>query len=178
MKGIVRRIVTGQSADGKAVIHSDGPAPVVFALEGGPTLIEVWKTTATPSQLSADAEEPAAGPLSINPPTNGHVFRIAEIPPDDPGRSAEEGRALFEKMGNAHASTGDDAHDAMMHRTSSLDYGIVLDGEITLVVDTGEVNMKTGDIVIQRGSNHAWSNRSGKVCRMAFFMTDAIYPTK
>lgn len=176
MNGIVRRIVTSQSAQGKAVISSDAPVPTVFAIDGGPTLIEIWKTDAASSQLRSDAEEPAAGPLSLSPPKLGNVFRIAEIPPDDPGRSAEEGRAIFEQMGNAHAATGGDAHDAMMHRTPTLDYGIVLDGEITLVVDTGEVTLKAGDVVVQRGANHAWSNRSGKVCRMAFVMMDAVYP--
>jgi mannose-6-phosphate isomerase-like protein (cupin superfamily) len=178
MNRVVRRVVTAQSVRGSAVISSDVVAPVVFPLDGV-TLTELWKTSATPAQLRTDDEEPAAGPLSINPPKNGSLFRIADIPPDKKDRSAEEGRKLFEQMGNAAASTasaGDNAHGAMMHRTATIDYGIVLEGEITLVVDSGEVDLKAGDVVVQRGANHAWSNRSDKVCRMAFIMIDALYP--
>jgi hypothetical protein len=177
MTGMVRRVVTAQTATGKATITSDGPAPTVFALENGPTLIEIWKTAASPVSLRVDAEEPAAGPLTLHPPTQGSVFRIADIPPDIDGHGAEAARVLFAKMGEAGAATAHGEGNAMMHRTPTLDYALVLDGEITLVVDTGEVALRAGDVIIQRGANHAWSNRSGKTCRMAFIMIDASYPT-
>ena len=129
--------------------------------------------------LRWDDEEPAAGPVSLSPPQGGHLFRIVDIPPDA-GETADAGkaRALFEQMGEAHAATHTD-HDSgkggLMHRTETLDYGIVLEGEITLVLDTAELVIRAGEVVIQRGSNHAWSNRSGQSCRMAFFMIDATH---
>jgi Cupin domain len=172
MQGKVRRVVTGQSVSGKATITSDALAPLVFPLAGGPTIVELWKTHATPAHIRADEEEPAAGPLSLLPPKNGTVLRIAEFPPDAPALSAEAGRAMFEKMGSGSSSTSAAAHDALMHRTQTLDYGIVLEGEITLLVDTAETTLAAGDVVIQRGANHAWSNRSGRMCRMAFVLID------
>jgi uncharacterized cupin superfamily protein len=62
-----------------------------------------------------------------------------------------------------------------MHRTQTVDYGIVLEGEITLVVDEGETTVRAGDIVIQRGTNHAWANRSGRNCRIAFILIDGAF---
>jgi mannose-6-phosphate isomerase-like protein (cupin superfamily) len=175
----IRRVVTGQSATGQAVITADGPAPIRHAFEDGLTLTEIWKTTESPAQLRTDAEEPGAGALSLYPPKGGSVFRIADIPPEGPQPSTSAARAVFEKMGAAHASTSvGSLENAMMHRTHTIDFAIVLDGTITLVVDTGEVSLKPGDVVIQRGANHAWSNRSGKNCRIAFVMLDALYPTE
>lgn len=182
-KGVVRRVVTAQSSNGKGVISSDGPVPTVFRL-GDPevALVEIWKTTLTPSILRCADEEPATGPLLLPPPKGGHLFRISDIPPDPEGPvSAEAAEALFAQMGAADASSHGAEHEdsgGMMHRTESLDYGIVLDGEIVLVVDEGEVLLKQGDVVVQRGANHAWSNRSGRNCRMAFFMVDARYASE
>jgi hypothetical protein len=141
-------------------------------------LIEVWKTGQAPEVLGFGAEEPANGQLSLQPPVGGSVFRIADIPPDQEGSaSAEDAHAVFAAMGARDASThSEDDGAGLMHRTPTLDYGIVLDGEITLVVDEGEIALKAGDVVVQRGSNHGWSNRSGRTCRMAFVMIDATLP--
>jgi hypothetical protein len=177
----IRRIVTGQAPGSRARIVSDGPVPNVHSFgEGGPVVFEIWKTFATPERLGYQIAEPASGPMSLMPPKGGHVFRISDIPPDPQGGSdISDAVELFEAMGAAEAAThrSEDRHrGGVMHRTATLDYGIVLEGEINLVVDDDEVLLKAGDVIIQRGSNHAWSNRSGKPCRMAFFMTDAVYP--
>jgi mannose-6-phosphate isomerase-like protein (cupin superfamily) len=179
----IRRVVTGQSPGQRARVVSDGPVPNVHQFgEDGPVIFEIWKTFNTPERLGHGSEEPAAGPMLIVPPARGHVFRISDIPPDPPGGStAADALELFSAMGAPEAATheeGGEPKGGLMHRTQSIDYGIVLDGEITLVVDDDEVHLKVGDVVIQRGSNHAWSNRSGKPCRMAFFMVDALYPEK
>lgn len=175
--GRVRRIVTAQPAEGRSFIFSDDTVPTVFSLQNGLTLAEIWKTVQTPTPLRDDHEEPAGGELSLDPPDGGMLFRIADIPPDSEQASdSDSARELFEQMGAGEASTGGESHGALMHRTETLDFGIVLDGEITLVVDEGEVDLKTGDIVIQRGTNHGWSNRSDRSCRMAFIMIDAMYP--
>jgi uncharacterized cupin superfamily protein len=80
-------------------------------------------------------------------------------------------------MEAAGASThgGTASRHPFMHRTESVDYGIVLEGEITLLVDEGETTVRAGDIVIQRGTNHGWSNRSGKNCRIAFILIDGKF---
>ncbi len=177
--GRVRRVVTGQSATGRAHLVSDFSAPAVFPFPNGMHLIEIWKSGAAPELLGHCEEEPAAGPLALQPPKGGSVFRIADIPPDD-GKAAcaDEAGAMFEAMGAGGASTHEDGQGSgLMHRTPTLDYAIVLEGSITLVLDDGEVYLTTGDVVVQRGSNHAWSNRSGRNCRMAFVMIDAVFPS-
>jgi hypothetical protein len=181
MSGNIRRVVTGQAPGRPARVVSDGLVPNVHRFgEGGAVVVDIWKTFSTPSKLGAGHEEPAGGPMSLIPPQGGHVFRISEMPPDPPGGTdPAAAAALFAQMGAAQASThgsSDAGRGGLMHRTESLDYGIVLEGEITLVLDMEEVLLQAGDVVIQRGSNHGWSNRSGKMCRMAFFMSAASFP--
>jgi mannose-6-phosphate isomerase-like protein (cupin superfamily) len=170
--------VTGQTATGLAHLVSDLPAPAVFPFPNGMHLIEIWKSGAAPEILGHGDEEPAAGPMELQPPTGGSVFRIADIPPDNgEAASADEAGAIFEAMGAANASTHEDGDGSgLMHRTPTLDYGIVIEGSITLVLDDGEVHLSAGDVVVQRGANHGWSNRSGRNCRMAFVMIDAVLP--
>jgi hypothetical protein len=167
----IRRVVTGQSRDGKAMVTSDGPVPTVFGSQGGPILFEIWKTNASPAIITDQPEEPAAGPLTLEPPVNGTLFRIAVIPPDEEMASAAN-HEIFEQLGEGHSGEGT---AAMMHRTSTIDYAIVLYGKVTLIVDEGEADLAAGDVVIQRGANHAWSNRSGEPCQMAFIQIDARY---
>jgi mannose-6-phosphate isomerase-like protein (cupin superfamily) len=165
----VRRVVTGQSQTGRAKISADGPVPNVFGADGGPVLVEIWKTTSTPATLTDAAEEPAAGPWVLEPPRGGSVMRIAEIPPDEQ-MSKAAAHPVFDQIGEPGRQRA-----AIMHRTSTLDYAIVLQGRITLVVEDGETDLNEGDVVIQRGANHAWSNRTNEPCRMAFVMLDARY---
>ncbi|AMK19978.1 MULTISPECIES: cupin domain-containing protein [Sphingobium] len=174
--GKVYRVVTAQANDRTSSVANRGECPAVHAFPNGLHLVEIWKSGQAPEQMGCGNEEPAAGPMALQPPPGGSVFRIADIPPDPETTSKDEAAKMFEAMGDAHASTHSDDHGgALMHRTPSLDYGIVLEGEIILVLDDEEVPLKAGDVVIQRGSNHAWSNRSGAMCRMAFVMLDAQY---
>src|SRR5579883_1966626 len=91
-------------------------------------------------------------------------------------RRAEKMGSAFAEIGDAHASTvkADSPHP-LMHRTESIDYGVVIAGEITLILDKGEASLRAGDVVIQRGTNHAWANRSGKTCRMLFILVDGRF---
>ena len=138
------------------------------------SVVELWKTHQTPVDLGTRNDAPEEGPLSLTPPPRGSVFRIAEFPPEpDEGTRLEDAAAMFEKMGAGLASGGKtDARSALMHCTDTMDYGIVLEGEITMLVDDGAVVLRAGDVVIQRGSNHGWVNRSGRYCRMAFVLID------
>jgi mannose-6-phosphate isomerase-like protein (cupin superfamily) len=176
----IHRVVTGHDAQGNAIISSDGPLTVVTELKALPGVVfhEVWSTGATPASIDNGAD-PTLGPITLPPPKNGTRIRFVDIPPDDSellARSAEEVRAGFSEIGDAGASTvHKGAPHPLMHRTQSVDYGIVIEGEITLVVDSGEVTVRPGSVVIQRGTNHAWANRSGKPCRMLFILVDGAF---
>ena len=105
------------------------------------------------------------------------MCRVVTFPPDDTFRGkvgAKEVEAFFRAMGSPAASTySADAPHPYMQKTRTLDFCLILEGEITLVLDTAEVHLKAGDTVVQRGTNHAWSNRSNKPCRIAFSLHDA-----
>lgn len=180
----IKRIVTGHDAEGKAIIISEAP-PVRSQLvggPGGPTFIEVWQTRETPALIHPQPHEPEQSGLVLAPPPNGTRIRVIEFPPEgDEIRKLTGAEALekFRSMGGGHASTSEQgAPHPLMHRTKTVDYGIVLEGEMTLIVDRGETTIRSGDIVIQNGTNHAWANRSGKFCRMAFILIDGQYATE
>jgi mannose-6-phosphate isomerase-like protein (cupin superfamily) len=174
MNTSVRRVVTVDVA-GRSIISADSAAPAVHDLGDGMSIIDLWKTRQSPCDLSRRDNAPEAGALSLTPPPGGSVFRIANFPPEPAqGTSAADAKRMFEAMGAAAASTADsDARNSLMHRTDTIDYGIVLEGEISMLVDDGEVQLRAGDVVIQRGTNHGWVNRSGRYCRMAFVLIDA-----
>src|SRR5215475_12738165 len=150
----VRRVVTGHDAQGRAVIVSDGACPHVHAIMDREDFgwTELW-TTAVPADNGAQLDPVPAQP-ALQPGQGCLVFRVVEFPPS-PGSSSDE-------------------HDkAHFHRTRSVDFAIVLSGEIWGVFDEGEVLMRPGDTLIQRGTNHEWQNRSGAPARVAFVLIDA-----
>jgi len=178
----VRRVVTGDNAQGKAVFLSDelrqsnAPAP------GATARLQQWMTETTPEPFTGkDITDRIKG---TNPPLTGSHFRIIEFPPQtgpdpdmkDPAvkKRAEE---MHKQMGvevgplGAHRSPG-------MHRTFSIDYALILKGEIDMLLDDSEVRCKTGDVIVQQGTNHAWVNRSGKPCLVAFILIGADVPWK
>jgi len=179
----IRRIVTGHDSRGKAVIASQGPLPTVAEIAAIPGTVfhEVWSTSASPAPVN-DGADPTLGPLVLPPPKAGTRIRFVDIPPDTPeflANGAARMKAAFAQIGDEAASTVQaDSPHPLMHRTESVDYGIVIEGELTLVLDTGEVELKRGDVVVQRGTNHAWANRSGKPCRMLFILVDGEYEKK
>ena len=179
--GQVRRVVTGHDRNGKAVVLSDGPVPVVHSnpMRAGQLSHEIWKTSAMPLPVMRDEPEPTAGPRQLHPAPMGTVFRISEVPPEtDAVRNLtpEQARAAFRASNAEDASTwGRGGRHPLMHRTETVDYAVVLEGEITMLLDEGEVNLKAGDIVIQRGTNHAWSNRSGKPVKMLYVLIDGAF---
>jgi quercetin dioxygenase-like cupin family protein len=175
-----RRVVTGHNAQGKAVILEDAPPPRTARIGGdiGPVFYEVWNTRETPVRIDRASGEPAEARIVLTPPKNGTRIRVLDIPPEDERLtklSAEQARAHFAEVGAAAAHSATMSRHAFMHRTESIDYGIVLEGEITLILDEGETTVRAGDIVIQRGTNHGWANRSGKNCRIAFVLIDGRF---
>lgn len=174
------RIVTGHDTDGQAIVSSSGPLPTVVELQAIPGTVfhEVWSTAQTPV-LVDNGDDPTQGALTLPPPTSGTRIRFVDIPPDTAeflAHGAAKMQAAFTQIGDAAASTVK-AHSPhpLMHRTESVDYGIVIEGELTLVLDDSEVPLKVGSVVVQRGTNHAWANRSGKPCRMLFVLVDGVY---
>jgi mannose-6-phosphate isomerase-like protein (cupin superfamily) len=177
-----RRIVTGHDAAGRAIILEDSPPPRVQRIGGdtGPMFYEVWNTRETPAPIDRASGEPDEDRIMLAPPKGGTRIRVLDIPPDDDSLknvTPEEARAHFAEVGAADAAshTGAGSRHAHMHRTETIDYGIVLEGEIVLIMDEGETTVRAGDIVIQRGTNHGWANRSGKTCRIAFILIDGRF---
>jgi mannose-6-phosphate isomerase-like protein (cupin superfamily) len=176
----IHRVVTGHDANGKAIIASNGPLPTVVELAAIPGTVfhEVWETRATPAPIDNGAD-PSTGALRLPPPKSGTRMRFVDVPPDTQeflDHGAAKMKDAFSQVGDVSASTVK-AHSPhpLMHRTESIDYGIVIEGEMTLVLDDSEVLLKPGSVVVQRGTNHAWANRSGKPCRMLFILIDGAY---
>jgi quercetin dioxygenase-like cupin family protein len=181
MTGFIRRVVTGHDENGKAVVLSDGLAPAVKTnpLRPGHRSTDIWKTNAAPAPITADEADPTLGPRTIHPAPSGTVIRIAEIMPESDelrNLTPEGARAVFAAMGNEAASTfGRGGRHPMMHRTQTVDYAVVLEGELTMLLDDEDVVLKAGDVVIQRGTNHAWSNRSDKPVRILYVLIDGEF---
>lgn len=151
----MRRVVTGHDESGKSVVLSDGPPPQHHPMRGrsvGADFFEMWSVSrAVPVLTSAEAREPNEREFTIMP-ASGHLLRIIDIyPPKDGGKRT------------------------VMHRTKTLDYVVVIEGEVVLVLDDSEVTLRKSDVVVQRGTDHAWENRSEKPARLAFFHIDAEF---
>ncbi|HET9903782.1 MAG TPA: cupin domain-containing protein [Xanthobacteraceae bacterium] len=174
----VRRIVCVDNAEGKSEAISDGPSPDVRLDPARPgfAATRIWVTDRTPARIQG-VRETLHLPHTLEPPPGGSVCRIVTFPPDEVYRGkvgAKEVQAYFAAMGSPTASTySPKAPHPYMQRTRTLDFCLILEGEITLVLDTEEVHLKAGDTVIQRGTNHAWSNRSSAPCVMAISSHDA-----
>ncbi|HET8987932.1 MAG TPA: cupin domain-containing protein [Humibacillus sp.] len=151
-----RRVVTGHTDAGVSVVLSDGPVPVSRELpDDGVAFHEIWNTEGAPAAITAvEASEPTERTLAVPPPPRGTKIRINEFAP---GHLDERGL------------------QSPVHRTASVDYGIVLEGEITLVLDDSEVTLQAGDIVVQRGTDHAWANRGATTAKVVFVLVDGAF---
>jgi mannose-6-phosphate isomerase-like protein (cupin superfamily) len=151
----LRRIVTGHDASGKSVVLSGGPPPQHHGMQGpsiGADFIEIWSVaTPVPLLTAAEAREPNEREFTIMPVT-GHLLRVLEVYPLNAGGKR-----------------------TVMHRTQTLDYVVVIEGELVLLLEDSEVTLKQGDVVVQRGTNHAWENRADNIARAAFFHIDARF---
>jgi mannose-6-phosphate isomerase-like protein (cupin superfamily) len=169
MAAKIRRVVTGHDANGTAIIAMDGIAEKVRVREAnGLASTMLWVEDDTPGDNSGDVDK-ANREIGVAPPDGGSVFRIVEFTPDDDSVSNEE---MKKELGLDPDSGGPVRHPGM-HKTRSVDYAIVLSGEIDMLVDEDEVHLTAGDVVVQRGTNHAWANRGTENCRIAFILIDA-----
>jgi mannose-6-phosphate isomerase-like protein (cupin superfamily) len=175
----VRRIVTIDDESGRSFVVADGPAPDVRSDPARPGFASarIWVTQSSPARVAQFRDPVMLFPHTLEPPRRGSVCRIITFPPDEVfgGKvGAREVETYFRTMGSPGASTySSRAPHPYMQKTRTLDFCLVLEGEITLVLDTAEVHLKVGDTVVQRGTNHAWSNRSNSPCRIAVSSHDA-----
>jgi quercetin dioxygenase-like cupin family protein len=148
MPTIPRRVVTGHDQRGVSVFADDAPVRVVRTAPDGALFYEIWSTGAVPAPIGATEPDPTPRALTVPPTPNGTKIRINEFPP---------------------------GAVSPMHRTQSVDYGIVLDGEVVLVLDDSETTLSPGDVVVQRGTAHRWENRTERTARVAFILIDGAF---
>ena len=172
----IRRVVFGHDTKGKAVALFDSDVAPRQRSPGGNGVANLWITSEFPLDLDGTADR-AQTQVGVPPPAGGTIFRIVDFPPATATAAPShlEHEKILLGMGIDPASQGYARH-RNTHRTKSVDYAIVLDGEIDMLMDDTEVHLKAGDVLIQQGTNHAWVNNSGRVCRIAFVLIDAKTP--
>jgi len=171
----VRRVVTGHDVDGRSTFLIDGPTPHVFSRSKGSAIVhELWETTRTPADNRGNSDAIVRG-HRLPPPKGGSVFRVIEYPPDSERLAAiaHEEKLPDDGSGRAAATDRNNPRHPGFHKTATIDYAIVLSGEIFAMMDDGEVLLQAGDVLIQRGTNHAWSNRTNEPAVVAFVLIDA-----
>ncbi len=159
---LVRRVVTGFDAQGRSTIVADAPSPHVRSSPHRPGVIyhNLWTTPGAPAPIDGPLD-PVTDAMALPPPASGSNLRVVEFGPErDYPPDASAVLAGFAELGSASDAVVARARHPAMHCTASVDYGIVLEGEIWLLLDEGETLLRQGDVCIQRGTNHAWSNRS------------------
>ncbi|HEX4325596.1 MAG TPA: cupin domain-containing protein [Burkholderiales bacterium] len=170
----VRRIVTGHDASGRAVIIEDGLASAVrtVAERPGYRVTNLWITADSPAPIN-DPDR-LAELKGIAPPPKGTVVRIIDYPPEsnDPAERERAFKASFSNLYQDAQHAPKPGEHPGMHRTETVDYAIVMEGELTAILEGEETVMRAGDVLVQRGTNHAWANRSGKFARICFVLID------
>jgi mannose-6-phosphate isomerase-like protein (cupin superfamily) len=172
--GEVRRVVTKIDSGGKAAVMFDDQIPLM-ASRAPVGVGEVWVTEKNPAELSP-TEDRAHVKVGISPPRSGTIFRVVDIPPTSPTVEKLDINTMMKAVGAEAPAKGLPPRHPMMHRTRSIDYAIVLSGEIDMLLDEGEVHLKAGDVLVQQATNHAWINRGKENCRIAFILIDSQSP--
>ena len=165
----IRRVVAGHDENGKAIILSDGDAANVQQQTSTIESTLLWVTDSAPASNSGTTDT-ADQEIGIPPPPNGSIFRIVEFAPEGKDGANEE----LEYLASVGAEQHEGARHPGMHKTHSIDYAIIMSGEVDMFVDEDEVHLKAGDVVVQRGNSHAWVNRGTEPCRIAFILIDAV----
>lgn len=169
----IHRIVTGHGPDGRSNITFEGLATNVLDSPAWPgsRVSELWVTEETPVDNTGVVDR-AARPIRHDPTPGGTIFRVVEIPPE--AQSTIDTAGAFADLGSTHVPSAEDsAKHPSMHVTDSVDYLVVISGEMHMVMEDGEVLLRPGDCIVQRGTKHAWSNRGEVPCVMAAVLVDA-----
>jgi mannose-6-phosphate isomerase-like protein (cupin superfamily) len=172
----VRRVVTTVDASDKAVVLIDGANPHKKVRPNAQTVSRLcWVTDQTPADLSGTKDR-AAVEIGIMPPKGGSVFRIVDFPPETAEMRKLDPSTMHHSLGDGVPKRGLPPRHPAMHRTRTVDYAIVMQGEIDMLLDDSEIHLKAGDVLVQQGTNHAWVNRSTEPCRIAFVLIDSKEP--
>jgi mannose-6-phosphate isomerase-like protein (cupin superfamily) len=171
----LRRVVTVVDSQDKAVVLFDGENPQkAVRPERATTSRVIWTTDRSPAPLSGD--DRGAVKVGIAPPRGGSVFRVVDFPPMPPEVAKLPADHMAHSLGESVPKRGLKPSHPMMHATRTLDYAIVMSGEIDMLLDDSEVHFKAGDVLVQQGTNHAWVNRGTEPCRIAFVLIDSEEP--
>ncbi len=172
----LRRIVTTLDKDGKAIalFNGENPHREFRPLRGNITR-SIWATRESPAEMQGGVDR-GANLKSTSPSPGGTIFRVVDYAPNTPEQEKMDVNARMSELTHEAPVKGLPPRHPFMHRTRSVDYAIVLHGEIHMLLDDSEIHLKAGDVIVQQGTNHAWVNRSGEVCRIAFVLVDAAAP--
>jgi mannose-6-phosphate isomerase-like protein (cupin superfamily) len=169
----VRRVVTGLDDKNHAVVLFDSRIPLK---QDSPVISSTnfWITDSTPPSLSS--QDPANRPIGVSPPDNGTKFRLVEFGPLSPEVEAKLPPEMIMKGVSHPPAKGIPVKHPMMHRTRSLDYAVILSGEIDMMLDDTSVHLKQGDVIVQQATNHGWVNHGTQPCRILFVLMDSKEP--
>jgi mannose-6-phosphate isomerase-like protein (cupin superfamily) len=172
----LRRVVTTVDENDKAVVLFDGENPQKVVRPERATISRViWTTDRSPAPISGPTDRGAVK-TGIAPPRGGTVFRIVDFPPMPEAVEKLPSNHMAHSLGDSVPKRGLKPSHPMMHATRTLDYAIVMSGEIDMLLDDSEVHFKAGDVLVQQGTNHAWVNRGTQPCRIAFILVDSEEP--
>jgi len=167
----VRRVITATGDNGRSHFMIDDVAGNILEQPGrGLTFHELWVTDGPKASNEGTVDE-GAPPVEHHPPAGGTRFRIVEFMPDEQQQS-DRASEDFQRLSASDILTGDTS-DPSMHRNETTDYNIILEGEIVAKTEDGEVLLRRGDVLIQRGTAHTWHNRSDRSCIFASIMVSA-----
>ena len=169
----MRRVVTGLDGNNHSVVIFDNRMPLK-PVAPGIIATNFWITDSYPPSLSA--QDPSAKPIGTAPPDNGTKFRVVEFAALDAETEAKLPRDMIMKGITNAPAKGIPVTHPLMHRTRSLDYAVILSGEIDMMLDDASVHLKRGDVVVQQATNHAWINRGTQPCRILFVLMDSKEP--
>lgn len=171
----IRRVVTGLDANDKAVALFDSRIEMKAGASGIPGA-NLWRTDTSPSGFSFK-DDAALKPMGLSPPDNGTVIRVVDFPPLDEAAAAKMDPTHMMKVVGDHApKRGQPVSHPLMHRTRTVDYAVILAGEIDMMLDGSTVHVKTGDVIVQQATNHAWINRGTVPARVLFVLMDSKAP--
>jgi mannose-6-phosphate isomerase-like protein (cupin superfamily) len=171
----IRRVVVGLDANNKSVVMFDSQMPLKSG-EYGLNSTNLWVTNSYPLGFSFK-DDTSAIPVGVSPLDNGTKFRVVEFPPLDAATEAKMGPGYLMKAVGAFApARGVAVTHPLMHRTRSVDYAVVMSGEIDMMLDDSVVHLKPGDTIVQQATNHAWINRGTEICRVLFVLMDSKQP--
>jgi mannose-6-phosphate isomerase-like protein (cupin superfamily) len=171
----IRRVVTGLDSDNKAVTLFDSTLTLNAGKSGNPAA-NLWITDSAPAGFSFK-DDSATKTIGLTPPDNGTVIRVVEFPPLDPDAETKmDPNFMMKVVGDRAPARGLPVKHPLMHRTRTVDYAIIMSGEIDMMLDDKVVHVKAGDVVVQQATNHAWLNHGKEPCRVIFVLMDSEQP--